>query len=74
MHKTTVYLTEDLKRRLERLAASRSVSEAELIRRALEELLTRSASPAPRLPLFRSGDPTLAGRVDEVLDSDGFGR
>lgn len=73
MRKTTVYLPEDLKRGLSRLAARVQVSEAELIRRAVADLLASEATPAPRVPLFASGDPTLAERVDEVL-ADGFGR
>jgi len=36
--------------------------------------LTRSLDPPkPRLPLFASGDSTLAERVDEEL-AEGFGR
>jgi predicted transcriptional regulator len=67
--KTTVYLPEDLKRRLEALARTRETSEAALIREAVEQLVAQSR---PRLGLFRSGDPTLAERVDEEL-AKGFG-
>lgn len=71
MKKTTVYLPGDLKSALGRVAAERGRSEAELIREAVRELVRRSEPPRPRLPLFSSGDPTLAERVDEELA--GFG-
>ena len=71
MKKTTVYLPEDLKSALGRVAAERGRSEAELIREAVRELIRNSELPHPRLPLFSSGDPRLAERVDEELA--GFG-
>jgi len=71
MKKTTVYLPEDLKSALGRLAAQRGCSEAELIREAVGGLVRDSEPPRPRLPLFSSGDPTLAERIDEELA--GFG-
>ena len=67
MHKTTVYIPEDVKRALGRVAAARGVSEAELIREALRVLTSKTTPPRPRLPLFRSGKPRLAERVDEAL-------
>jgi hypothetical protein len=69
--KTTVYLPEDLKRRLELLARERETSEASLIREAVERLVG-SARPRRPFPLFSSGDGTLAERVDEEL-AKGFG-
>jgi Arc/MetJ-type ribon-helix-helix transcriptional regulator len=72
MKKTTVYLPDDLKAALERMAAAQGRSEAELIRQAVRELTRNLEPPRPRLPLFRSGDPTLAERVDEALE--GFGQ
>ena len=71
MKKTTVYLPDDLKAALRRAAAERGQSEAELVRKAVEDLVRGSARPRPRLPLFYSDDPTLAERVDEELQ--GFG-
>ena len=71
MKKTTVYLPEDLKAALERAAAAQGCSEADLIRRAVRNLTRSLEPPRPRLPLFSSGDPTLAERVDEELA--GFG-
>jgi plasmid stability protein len=73
MKKTTVYLPEDLKAALERAAAAQGRSEAELIRDAVRDLTRGLEPPRPRLPLFSSGDPTLAERVDEEL-ARGFGR
>lgn len=67
-----MYLPEDLRRRLARLAEQRGTSQATLIRRAIEELVDRDQGPRPRLPLFRGPDPTLAERVEEALE--GFGR
>jgi hypothetical protein len=71
MKKTTVYLPDDLKDSLERAAVVQGRSEAELIREAVRELVRELEPPRPRLPLFSSGDPTLAQRVDEELR--GFG-
>jgi hypothetical protein len=72
MRKTTIYLPEDLKAALERAASAQGTSEAEVIRCALVAATRQPAYPKPRLPLFDSGDPTLAERVDETLAA-GFG-
>ena len=55
MRKTTVYLPDALKARLERVAQQRGISEAEAIRTAIDEY-TSSNPPRPRLPLF-SAEP-----------------
>lgn len=73
MKKTTVYLPDELKAALEWTAAAQGRSEAELIREAVRRLTREQEQPKPRLPLFSSGDPTLAERVDEEL-REGFGR
>lgn len=72
MKRTTVYLPDDLKAALERTAAAQGSSEAEVIRSALSAATAEQAHPRPRLPLFDSGDPTLAERVDDALAA-GFG-
>lgn len=72
MQKTTVYFPLDLKRRLRRLAVRRKTSEAKLVREAVERL-TSEERPRPRLPLFDSGLPGIAHRVDEVLAEMRFG-
>ena len=71
MHKTTVYVPKDLKHALARVAAATGQSEAEVIRGALRAAVSKSAHPRPNLPLFASGKPRLAERVDEALA--GFG-
>jgi hypothetical protein len=68
MEKTTVYLPASLKVRVAATARARGMSEAAVIRHALDAFTDR---PRPRLPLFSSGDPTLAERVDDLLE--GFG-
>lgn len=72
MEKTTVYLTTELRRALREAAQRRRVSEAELIRQGIAAVAAGEPAPRPRLPLFESGDPTLAERVDELLE--GFGQ
>jgi hypothetical protein len=72
MRRTTVYLPDDLKHALERTAAARGTTEAEVVRSALVTATADHAHPQPRLPLFDSGDGTLAERVDDELAA-GFG-
>jgi hypothetical protein len=73
MKKTTLYFPEDLRASLERLSAEQGRSEAEIIRQALRSAVDKAAPPKPRLPLTTRGlgDPSVAERVDELLD--GFG-
>jgi len=74
VRRTTVYLPDSLKQRLERIARERDVSEAELIRAAIDAFTHDAARPQPRLPLLDAiGDPDLAEQVDDVL-AGGFGR
>lgn len=70
MRKTTLYLPDELKRALGRVARARSCSEADVVREAIR-LVTRQLLVQPKLPLFESGHADLAERVDELLD--GFG-
>lgn len=71
MEKTTVYLPDDLKRALRRAAKATGRSEADLIREGIGAVVGTHLSVEPRLPLFESGQPDLADRVDEHLA--GFG-
>jgi hypothetical protein len=71
MVRTTVYLPDALKRRLEEAAERSGESEAEIVRRGVEAAVGEMTARRPRIPLFRSGDPTLAERADEALA--GFG-
>jgi hypothetical protein len=72
MERTTVYFPANLKRAVARAAAAKGQSEAELIREAVRAAVAGSSAPAPRLPLFASGKPRLAERVERALA--GFGR
>jgi hypothetical protein len=69
-HEADDDLPDEMKAALERTAEGRS--EAEVVRPALASVTAGHAYPSPRLPLFESGDPTLAERVDEEL-ARGFG-
>jgi hypothetical protein len=74
VQKTTVYLTDSLKARLERAAREAKTSEAAVIRDAIDSYTRGTVRPAPTLPLFeRIGGADLADRVDDVL-AEGFGR
>ena len=57
MVKTTVYLPDDLKRRIEYTARVQRKSEAEVIRDALDAYALRADVPRPRLPRVRSNAP-----------------
>jgi hypothetical protein len=74
MKKTTLYLPDDLKDRIERIAERDDLSEADVIRGAIVTGLSGRQPPAPKIPLFSKElkDPRLAERVDELLD--GFGQ
>ena len=71
VHKTTIYLPEPLRNRVKHAAAERRVSEAAIIRAAIEAYTATAERPRPTLPLFASGLPDLAERADEYLQ--GFG-
>ncbi len=73
MVKTTVYLPDELKASLSRVASERAISEAELIREALREKVSAATATRPRVGLFSGGlgDRRAAERVDELLA--GFG-
>lgn len=66
VHRTTIYLPEDLKDRLAQEARRRGVTEAQVIREALAGALAR---PRPRGGLLSCGD--IVARRDELLE--GFG-
>jgi hypothetical protein len=70
MQKTTVYLPEELKAELERMAAETGTSEAKLIRDGIRLALARRY-PQPTIPIMISDDPHFAERVD--ADLAGFG-
>ena len=67
MIKTTVYLPEALKRDVERQAQRQSCSEAEVIRQAIQDSVSR---PTPRAGII-PGDGDWAEQVDDLMK--GFG-
>jgi hypothetical protein len=73
--RTTIYLPDDLKARLEAAARSEGRTEADVIREALAHALEGREPSRPRLPLTEpTGNPTnWAEQVDELL-GEGFGR
>lgn len=69
VEKTTLYLPDDLRTAIKRVAAHQGVSEAEVIRRSIRHMVG-DARPRPRGGLFHSGRP-IARHADEALA--GFG-
>jgi predicted transcriptional regulator len=69
MHKTTLYLEDDLRERIARVAKATGRSQAEVIRDALREYLSRRKRP--RSIGLGKGGPDLGDRVEELLQ--GFG-
>lgn len=67
--KTTVYLPEELKTRLEAESTASGVKEAELIRQGIAMLLDASARPkkARALPVFTSDKPKTAEHMDDAI-------
>jgi len=70
MHRTTIYLPDNLKGALARAAREVGRTESDLIRESLERLLSAQETE-PRIPLFASGKPELAENVERLLA--GFG-
>lgn len=70
MKKTTIYLPERIRKELKAVAEQDGRSEAAIIREALEIGLG-TYGRKPNLPLFEGdwGDPTLAERVDDILEA-----
>jgi hypothetical protein len=71
VHKTTIYLPDDLKAAVTRQAAETGQSEATVIRAAIASAVASGTQSRPRAALFSSGDGHLSERVDELLA--GFG-
>ncbi len=71
MEKTTVYLTAAQKHALARAAKASGRSEADLIRQGIDAITSGNRAARLTLPLFESGHPDLAERVDDYLN--GFG-
>ena len=75
MKKTTIYLPDDLKQRLEEVARTTGRPEAAVIRDAITVATRAATSPRPRVPLMARGlgDATISETVDALLD-ERFGR
>jgi predicted DNA-binding protein len=77
MVRTTIYLPEPLKERVEAYAARHSSTEAAVIREAVEKLLGNELDRSwvqELAGIGRSEDGvSVADRVDEVLTETGFG-
>jgi len=77
MKRTTISLPDDLAHRLEREAARRSVSEAQVVRWALAQALgsadgERRPLPFPPFP-NGSGETDVSTRIDEILAEERWG-
>lgn len=72
--KTTIYLPDELKHDIERVAQHERRPEADVIREALQTAMDDRQYPEPRIPLvpYGLGAPDIAERAEELLD--GFGR
>lgn len=72
--RTTIYLPDELKRRLEAAARAEQRTEADIMREALEAALGKRSYVPPKVPLFepKGVETDWAERVDELLD-EGFG-
>ncbi len=71
MKKTTVYLPDVLKARLERVAEEKQSSEAEVIREAIDRFTSEREHPRPKAPLFANGAVAAIVDFDQALQ--GFG-
>jgi len=73
MERTTIYLDSALKRRLREAAGRRGVTEASVLREALERYLSVERRPRVQ-PVGTSRDGGVAHDVDDALRRLGFGR
>jgi hypothetical protein len=71
MRKTTLYLPDDLKAAVRRLAAETGRTEAAIIREGIELAISRHTPPSPTIPIYVSDDPHFAEHADDHLA--GFG-
>ena len=71
MHKTTIYLDDDLYERVRRIAQAEGCTQAAVIRRAVERLTSDDGVRLPRSMGLGRGPSDLSRRADEHLH--GFG-
>lgn len=72
MFKTTVYLPDELKAALERLAVETGRTEAQLIREGIGLAVQQRTPPTPTIGILVSDDPYFARSADDHLA--GFGQ
>ncbi len=73
MKKISLYLEPDVDSGLARLAAGRSITKAELIRRTLSEAVATEDRPRPSASGVFSGPADLGRDADRYLADSGFG-
>ncbi|MBA2504355.1 MAG: hypothetical protein H0V29_00255 [Thermoleophilaceae bacterium] len=73
MKKISLYLEPEVDRALARLAAGRSITKAELIRRTLSESVTAAGRPRPAASGVFAGPADLGAATDRYLADSGFG-
>lgn len=70
MNKTTVYLPDDLREAVKRVARSRGVPEAEVIRDAIRQVVAKER-PKPQFGIVTGDGSSVADNIDEWMK--GFG-
>ena len=74
MKKTSIYLDAELDRALERHAAARGMSKAEVIRRAVADAVGVARQPRIKaIGVIRSGTSDVSQNIDRYLAETGFG-
>jgi Ribbon-helix-helix protein, copG family len=73
MFKTTLYLPDELKAALERIARETGRSEADLIREGVRLAVASATPPPPTIGILVSDDPHFAEEVDQHLAGYGLG-
>jgi hypothetical protein len=74
MHKTTVYLDEELHRTLRRLADATGRTQAQIIREAVVAYTGKGRRRRPRSIGMGHGGPDLSDRADALLEGLGEDR
>ncbi len=72
MHKTTLYLDDDLHARVQREADARGVTQALVVREAISAYVVRRKRQSKSIGLGRSGKGDVSERAEELLA--GMGR
>ena len=67
MHKTTLYLDDDLYARLQREADARGTTQALVVREAIAAYVVRRKRKSKSVGLGRSGKGDLSERAEELL-------